>query len=335
MGCYITCLAGADAIPRYATICYVTAHFDIALADIPVESSPRDSKNPLQSPPASSAPAGPGVAPFSRLGVILDRAFNSYARQWSAWPVPVLVCGLIALGSNMVCCLLCPLAVGPLICSLFWCAFLNLRGWPVDTASLGRGWQLFWPAMLGGIFLMLLYTIPLFVMTAVMFAGFAFFGLPLLPNPPAAQPNLAAVVPSILSMLSMLVWGPLVFLANLWVFWISTRTMFVMPLIADRGCDFSAAVEASWEATRRRFWERLLLAFLAYILGGAGVYLCYVGVLFTLPLQFLIVAAAYEDEFGIAGLPSAPVSPGGSGEPPFQAGAPRSAPADKAAPDLR
>lgn len=81
--------------------------------------------------------------------------------------------------------------------------------------------------------------------------------------------------------------------------------MFVMPLVADRGYDFATAIAESWRATRVRLLERLLVSFLAAIIGVMGMYFCYVGLLFTLPLQFLIIAAAYDDEFGIASIPSA------------------------------
>ena len=42
----------------------------------------------------------------------------------------------------------------------------------------------------------------------------------------------------------------------------------------------------------------LLLQFLAGLIGGLGVYFCYVGLLFTMPISFTIVAAAYEDRLG-------------------------------------
>jgi hypothetical protein len=46
--------------------------------------------------------------------------------------------------------------------------------------------------------------------------------------------------------------------------------------------------------------ELLLLNFLAGLIASLGIYACYIGVIFTLPLYFLIVAAVYEDRFGIA-----------------------------------
>lgn len=283
-----------------------------------MENTPADSGNPFQSPAplVEIGPAGLGVAPFSRLGEILGRAFNSYFQQWGCWPVPLLVCGLIALASCALCFFPILLAQGPLICALYWCAFCNLRGRPVDTALLGRGWELFWPAMTSNIVLLLIELIPGLLLQIVVLAVLAFSGV--VANPPGGQPNPVDLFAIIFS--AMIVCIPLSLGLVLATFWFYTRTMFVMPLVADRGFDFLTAFQASWQATRHRFWERLLLIVLARIIGMLGSYFCYVGLLFTLPLQFLIIAAAYEDEFGIEGLPAPAVLPGASGSP-FQIGA--------------
>ena len=281
---------------------------------------PADPENPFRSPPPPLAPtpmpAGPSVPPFSRFGDILGRAFNSYFKQWSAWPLVVLVFIAIAIASSLACVIPSFLAQGPLICGLYWCAICNLRGWPVDTAALSRGWQLFWPAMSSGIALMLLQAMPALLIGAVMFGGLIYFGVAVLPAAPGGKPDPEDVARFMIGMMGS--WMLLLLVASVWTLWIGTRTMFVMPLVADRGYDFSSAFKASWEATRYRFWERLLLIVLASFLSSVGINLCYVGVLFTLPFQFLIIAAAYEDEFGIEGLPPPTGLPGGSGESPFQ-----------------
>lgn len=282
-----------------------------------VENTSADYDNPFQSPPTpvGPEPASASAAPFPRFGDILGRAFNSYFQKWSSWPVPLLVCGLIALASFVCCFFPILLAQGPLICALYWCAFCNLRGWPVDTVALGRSWELFWPAMTSNIVLLLVEAIPGLLLQIAALAVLAFSGV--LANRPGGQPNPADVFAFFFS--TMIVFTPLSLVLVMATFWFRTRTMFVMPLVADRGYGFSTAFQASWQATRHRFWERLLLIVLASIIGMLGAYLCYVGLLFTLPLQFLIIAAAYEDEFGIEGLPAPPQFPGAGGTP-FQTG---------------
>ena len=90
-----------------------------------------------------------------------------------------------------------------------------------------------------------------------------------------------------------------------WMLWFTTRTMFVLPLIADRRLGFFAALRQSWSQTRQRFWELLVINFAAGIIGTIGVYALYVGMLFTLPIYFTIIASVYEERFPSAGSPFA------------------------------
>ena len=83
-----------------------------------------------------------------------------------------------------------------------------------------------------------------------------------------------------------------------WTIWFGTRTMFVLPAIADRGYSLSTALDLSWEATRLHFWEFFFLNMIAILLGMIGMYLCYVGIVLTAPLYFLIIAAAYDARVG-------------------------------------
>lgn len=83
-------------------------------------------------------------------------------------------------------------------------------------------------------------------------------------------------------------------LMAVYTIWFGMRTMYVMPLIADRGCSFSEALTESWRLTKTRPWELLLVYFFASFISGMGAYFCYVGMLATLPIYFAIVAATYE-----------------------------------------
>ena len=50
-----------------------------------------------------------------------------------------------------------------------------------------------------------------------------------------------------------------------WMVWFGTKTMYVMPLIADRGCSFLEAFTESWRLTKTRFWELFVLYFLVFL----------------------------------------------------------------------
>ena len=82
-----------------------------------------------------------------------------------------------------------------------------------------------------------------------------------------------------------------------WQLWFTTRMMFVYPLLADRGLGVAEAIRRSWSETRVRFWELLLLNLVAQIISAVGVYLMYVGMLFTFPIGLTILASVYEERF--------------------------------------
>lgn len=268
---------------------------------------PLDSVNPFQAPapltPEDVAAEVRGTSPFAAqtgFGNQINRAFNGYMAQWSCWIAPLLWCALIAVISYLACLLPFLLAQGPLACGLYACAFRNLRGWPVESSALSRGWDVIGSAILASLAVMVLQAAPVVLLIALVFGGVGLFGYlnggaPV--NADEAAPWIMAVV--------VIVEIVFVFGMMAWTLWIGARTMFVMPLVADRGYDFATAIAESWRATRVRLLERLLVSFLAAIIGVMGMYFCYVGLLFTLPLQFLIIAAAYDDEFGIASVPSA------------------------------
>lgn len=82
-----------------------------------------------------------------------------------------------------------------------------------------------------------------------------------------------------------------------WSMWFTTRTMFVLPLIADRRLGFAQALRQSWTETRQGFWELLVINFVAGLIGMIGIYAMYVGLLFTVPIYFTIIASVYEERF--------------------------------------
>jgi len=257
---------------------------------------PIDSGNPFQSPATTRSEAGE-TSPYrpSRFGDYMNRAFSAYTAHWSEWLLPILLAGVIALLAYFACVFPFLLAQGPLMCGLFACAFRSLRGGPVEISTLGRGWELFGRAILASFVLFLIQLIPVAIIGSVIVAAIGLFASIAGPNPRPDEATVAVLVVS-----GAVCYMALIFGLMLWSLWIGTRTMFIWPLIADRGYGFFAAWNESWESTKVRFWELLLLNFLAGLIASLGIYACYIGVILTLPLYFLIVAAVYEDRFGIA-----------------------------------
>jgi hypothetical protein len=76
---------------------------------------------------------------------------------------------------------------------------------------------------------------------------------------------------------------------------------FTIPLIVDRRMSVGDAIGASFNATKGHWVMFSLFAFVIYLLGSIGIYLCFVGFLATYPLQITIMAIAYRDTFGLKG----------------------------------
>ena len=72
---------------------------------------------------------------------------------------------------------------------------------------------------------------------------------------------------------------------------------FVFPFIVDRDMQFPEAMKASRAlgAGRHDLLDRCFFFLLAILLGISGVVLCVVGLFFTWPLMWAVIAAAYAD----------------------------------------
>ena len=75
---------------------------------------------------------------------------------------------------------------------------------------------------------------------------------------------------------------------------------FVFPFIVDRGMMFPEAMVASRKLGQGRtdLLAKTLFFMLAMIVGISGIVLCVVGLFFTWPLMWAVVAVAYEDLAG-------------------------------------
>ena len=76
---------------------------------------------------------------------------------------------------------------------------------------------------------------------------------------------------------------------------------FAIPLMVEKNMGVIEAIQTSFAKTRPRIWMFGLFAIVVALIGAVGQCACYVGMLVTYPLQFLITAVAYRDVFGVAG----------------------------------
>jgi uncharacterized membrane protein len=85
---------------------------------------------------------------------------------------------------------------------------------------------------------------------------------------------------------------------------------FVPMLIVDKAMTTKEAFKTSFETARKHFWSLFALLFIAVIVQYAGMIAICIGILFTMPLFYLIRAIIYNDLFG----PRLVDFPAGTGE---------------------
>jgi hypothetical protein len=73
--------------------------------------------------------------------------------------------------------------------------------------------------------------------------------------------------------------------------------MFTIPLVVDARLGATEAMSASWNALKDQMLMAVLFLIVIGLLAGAGVLLCFVGVLVTGPLAILALALLYRDFF--------------------------------------
>lgn len=78
---------------------------------------------------------------------------------------------------------------------------------------------------------------------------------------------------------------------------VAGRLMLVFPLIVDGRMSATEAIGQSWNALRGQTIMATLFNFIISLISGLGIYLCGIGILFTLPLYYLGIAIVYRDYF--------------------------------------
>jgi uncharacterized membrane protein len=75
--------------------------------------------------------------------------------------------------------------------------------------------------------------------------------------------------------------------------------MLAIPLIIDQGIEFWPAMETSRKIVMQRWFSFLLLSILLSLLNFAGALACGIGLLWTTPLYFCSIMAAYHQVIGV------------------------------------
>ena len=79
---------------------------------------------------------------------------------------------------------------------------------------------------------------------------------------------------------------------------LSVSWKFTLPLIIDKQLDFGAAMKASWKKVNQHWWQVFGLVLLIDLVNVAGLCLCCVGLIVSVPIGLAALMYAYETIFG-------------------------------------
>jgi hypothetical protein len=77
-------------------------------------------------------------------------------------------------------------------------------------------------------------------------------------------------------------------------FFLMIRFYLAPFFLVDQRMGAMEAMRASWEATAEQKLNMLILIFVSGMIGSLGTMACFVGVLLTMPMQYVMVASAYR-----------------------------------------
>jgi hypothetical protein len=70
---------------------------------------------------------------------------------------------------------------------------------------------------------------------------------------------------------------------------------FAIMLAAEKGMNFSQASRAAFDMLKKDFWPLIGFTALASVLSGVGAIACGIGVIFTMPIFYIMLASAYRN----------------------------------------
>ena len=157
----------------------------------------------------------------------------------------------------------CNICAGPMLCGLFGILLALIRGQEQKpkVGDLFKGFSKFLPA---------------FLVTLVLFLCFTVI-------------DIIFVIVPLLGLLADL----------LLCFLYPTIMVLAILLVADQNATFGEAFSAPLNMIGKKpFWSFFLVVFVASLIAGLGFMLCGIGLLFTMPIFYCMVAAAYDEAIG-------------------------------------
>jgi uncharacterized membrane protein len=184
---------------------------------------------------------------------------------------------------------------GPLLAGVFYLFIRTLRGEPAEVGDIFSGFrrgfgQLFLGTLVPALFI-LLCMLPFLIVLGIKC-------VPLIGHLEQMQrgtPPDHATMEALQS--ALLVSLPVLFVCAIPAIYLSVSWKFTLPLIIDRELDFWTAMKTSRRQVGRHWWHVFGLVVLTGLLNTLGIFLCCVGLLFTIPIGFAALMFAYEAIF--------------------------------------
>ena len=181
---------------------------------------------------------------------------------------------------------------GPLMGGIFYIFIQAIRGQPADVGDVFAGFrkafvQLFLGTLVPGL-LIGLCMVPFVIVLVIKI-------FPAIAHVQHAGPNNVEIVAAIKSTLSVSL--PVLLICLVPVIYLAVNWRFTLPLIIDRQMDFWSAMGASRKMVSKHWWQVFGLVILVSLVNVAGLLLCCVGLLFTIPIGFGALMYAYETIF--------------------------------------
>jgi hypothetical protein len=186
---------------------------------------------------------------------------------------------------------------GPFMAGIFYLFIRAIRGEPAEIGDIFSGFkrgfvQLFLATIVTSI-LVGLCLLPFLVVLIVKM-------LPLVhqmdpqsvSNPDKQLALIKSMLPVLLSSL------PWLLICAIPATYLSVCWKFTLPLIIDRQVDFLTAMKLSWRMVNKHWFQVFGVVLLVGLLNIAGLLVCFVGLLFTVPVGFAALMYAYETIFG-------------------------------------
>jgi uncharacterized membrane protein len=194
---------------------------------------------------------------------------------------------------NLILSAVSALIMGPLAGGLYLVYIKSVRGAQANVGDLFAGFQKSFPQLFLGYMVVVLAT-------GLCMAPFNYVSTsklePLLAQIQSASPaQIQSVLPEFCSALFSTL--PILLICMIPVTYLSVNWMFSLPLIIDKELDFWTAMKTSWKMVHKHWWHVFGLVVITGLLNIAGICLCCVGLLLTIPVGLAALMFAYETIF--------------------------------------